>query len=770
MPNLGRQHGMPRPSSSGRSRRPLSAGPGHGRSTEVPITEAEVEEKLDLGRQRGALGKSPTGNAWAPPAAPGSKVKGGIAKCTVCKMEPLIFRECPQCSARYCSSGCLQSWYEHCKPSRGAPFQVPVESVDGDYIKTGASLSEDNDTDMIEMSLSRVAGGFVIADDVDSPDKQKIRWNIASVDGWVLGMPGPGPDWNPSPGVKLTLEPLGSCKSCSTSLAIPEYICNSASRPRSASRGLSGGGVQKPRVKMVDAETQTEVEYATQETQVDLLTVQDVAEPRQSAARLEATLAGAALASLAVPAPSFPAQMVFENEPSASRRQVRSALASVAALAASDAVSAEIGEDPDKAALIALALKAAQDVEAATASLPDSGSQEVPAPEAEANATGSKAPRCLGHRMRAAVPSFEDPCNPRFQAGAVRALASGAVAALQCVGDSSGHASEAPVQDALVNLTGLLAALATSGGGTGAGPLTHGKILEVLRATARLLQPSWLPLATGGRAETMSGCEAGASAVMWSKLAAANDWPWASSTTSAASGPHPPGWLLLQRALSALRPLTSDNRNIAADLDKALCSLGHLALFLDFQDVQREDAQIAQTAHQREEAERAQAAALMAAAPPPPLAPPGGGVLAPPPLPVPPGGDGLGVLAPLPPPVPPGGDGLGVLAAPAPPVPPGSLGAPAPLAPPLPPCGAVGFAAPPAFPGDSSLGAPLAPPAFPAAPVMGGNVLDAFLSGQTPAAPLQAPDFSGGGAISAPPPVTAQAAMADLFSKPKRKR
>merc|ERR1719162_2868140 len=234
---------------------------------------------------------------------------------------------------------------------------------------------------------------------------KRIRWSITSVDGWTVGMPGPGPDWQPSPGVRLTLEPLGSCKSCSTPLAVPEYICNSASRPRSASRGLSGGGVQKPRVKMVDAETQTEVEYATQETQADLLTVEHVMEPRRSAARLEATLAGAALASLAVPAPSFPSQLVFQNEPGTARSQVRAALASVAALAASDAAAGEIGAGTDKAALIGMALKAAQDVESATASLPDGGPQEVPTPGAEANGMDSKASRCLGHRMRAAVPS-----------------------------------------------------------------------------------------------------------------------------------------------------------------------------------------------------------------------------------------------------------------------------------------------------------------------------------------------------------------------------
>ena len=66
--------------------------------------------------------------------------------------------------------------------------------------------------------LKLQSGGFVIADDINSSGKVKRRWGISSVDGWALGMPGPGPEWHPAPGVKLTLEALGTCRSCSEPL------------------------------------------------------------------------------------------------------------------------------------------------------------------------------------------------------------------------------------------------------------------------------------------------------------------------------------------------------------------------------------------------------------------------------------------------------------------------------------------------------------------------------------------------------------------------
>ncbi|OLP83252.1 hypothetical protein AK812_SmicGene36010, partial [Symbiodinium microadriaticum] len=54
----------------------------------------------------------------------------------------------------------------------------------------------------VEFGLSRAAGGVVIADQ----QEEKKRWSISSVDGWVLGQPGPGQEWRPARGVELTLE------------------------------------------------------------------------------------------------------------------------------------------------------------------------------------------------------------------------------------------------------------------------------------------------------------------------------------------------------------------------------------------------------------------------------------------------------------------------------------------------------------------------------------------------------------------------------------
>merc|ERR1719201_951909 len=101
----------------------------------------------------------------------------------------------------------------------------------------------------------------------------------------MLGMPGPGPEWKPAPGVKLKLDALGSCRVCSNQFAVPEYICNSASRPGSASsRRSHSNAVQKPRVKMVDAETQTEAKQLVErEVQVT---------PISAIRRAQATMAG----------------------------------------------------------------------------------------------------------------------------------------------------------------------------------------------------------------------------------------------------------------------------------------------------------------------------------------------------------------------------------------------------------------------------------------------------------------------------------------------
>lgn len=590
-----------------------------------------------------------------------------------------------------------------------------MTGTDGDHIEIGPSESEEHLLDATELALTRIAGGFVIADDINSTSKDKKRWGVASVDGWVLGMPGPGPDWQPAPGVKLTLEALGSCRACSTPLAVPEYICNSASRPRSASRTQTAGA-QKPRVKMVDADTQTDVEYKTSSCQAEILTLEHVEAQireverlkRQLAAqevRAEAVVAGAALATLAAPAPpplanpSAP-ELLFSAEPSVARSQVRATLASVARLAGGGSIAARGSHEIAAArpALLSAALKAAQDVEeAAAAAFPGDGDLQE-----EQDATGSKPRRSLGHRCRAAVPSFlttpDGRLNSAFQAGATRALASSAVAALRREdGNASGELGCAPVQDAIVNLAALLCTRAE------APTLGEGKIFEVIIATSQLLKPSALPAAVGGRAG-ISGylvSEVGT----WQQMAARDAWPWVSQGGGASKTSS---WPLLRRALTALDvALASTDREAEEDqvvFCEALQALAALALFLDAEDVEREDAE---------------KAAMAPVAPPPD--PAGFSTIAPPPLP-----PGASLIAP--PPAPPGSTIL------PPPLPGGLLIAPPPAAPGFgmaPPLGA-GLIAPPAAP----------PPSDDLNP-QGSAMIDALL-GKGGAAPMEAPVFGRG--------------------------
>jgi len=130
-------------------------------------------------------------------------------QCAVCRIEPLVFQECPHCQARYCASGCLQSWYEHKKPSRAPALKVRVNSSEENYILAKFPGAEGYSAIETEIAICRIAGGLVIADVPGEKSGTRKRWGLASVDGWVLGQPGPGPDWRPSKGVTLTLEEIG---------------------------------------------------------------------------------------------------------------------------------------------------------------------------------------------------------------------------------------------------------------------------------------------------------------------------------------------------------------------------------------------------------------------------------------------------------------------------------------------------------------------------------------------------------------------------------
>eukprot|EP00927_Polykrikos_kofoidii_P046087 TRINITY_DN40280_c0_g1_i1.p1 TRINITY_DN40280_c0_g1~~TRINITY_DN40280_c0_g1_i1.p1 ORF type:complete len:1045 (+),score=167.36 TRINITY_DN40280_c0_g1_i1:81-3215(+) len=197
-------------------------------------------------------------------------------RCAVCSLDPLVFLECPACAARYCASGCLQSWYEHSRASRSNPVEAEIVSTDSadpdistDYINVSFRESVMNgvfqEAEEVELALTRLGNNCIIGESTcvgDSGAGRGRRWSISAVDGWSIGMSAPGPRWRPSPGVVLTLEELGQCLSCSRRVAVKEYVCNGAVAANGDSRKHSaaeypGRYVRKPRPHVAEAATQT---------------------------------------------------------------------------------------------------------------------------------------------------------------------------------------------------------------------------------------------------------------------------------------------------------------------------------------------------------------------------------------------------------------------------------------------------------------------------------------------------------------------------------
>lgn len=525
--------------------------------------------------------KHRAGRARPSSAVPLKGPEPALEVCAVCKDQPLVFHECPDCSARYCASGCLHSWYEHSKCARAAPIKVPVVSSEEDYIK--ATLPDKAE---VEFGLSRAAGGVVIADQ----QEEKKRWSISSVDGWVLGQPGPGQEWRPACGVELTLEELGRCRSCKAPLHMQEYICNRAARVPAGAGPAARSGVQRPRVKTFEASTQTDVEFAEASPPAEFAHVQS-----------QAAIAGHMLASLALPAEApvgAPAEMRLTAEPMVAAAKVRGALAAVAQGASTESNAGNWAAQRRHADFALRGL----------------GAQEMLDDQADSS-------RALGHRMRTVAPpdgqEAEAPGSPskvQLQDSASSTFASAALAALRkaepptpgqtafgerdpessaeavfwAAGREEASVGQAQLHVALANVAAMLCA-----------PVPSLQVMPAMTALAQLLPSA----AEGGMPS-------------WRSLAKSDSWP---SAGRPGGEVKPSGWPELKESLTTLfhlaagapgnEPPYQDAEGVdhspASLLFRAVEANARLALKLDAQATAREDAQ--------------------AAPPPPPPPPPPGG-------------------------------------------------------------------------------------------------------------------------------------------------
>lgn len=544
-------------------------------------------------------------------AVPLEKQTLRIAKsCAVCRDEPLIFHECPECTARYCGSGCLQSWYDHSKPSRAPPTEASVLDSELDFIVAELPTGESNEE--VELSVTRAAGGQVL---VDSTGGGKRRWSVRSVDGWDLGTPGPGPEWKPVKGVKVVLEELGCCRSCRAPLAVPEYICNSAARlgprPLSACRR----GIQHPRVKTFEVSTQTDVEFCDVGAQATPMTKDSAVEAVQPAgsalAKAQAAIAGCSLAELAAPAQSQDGtpQMLLTASLSVSSRRVRDSLSALAQALQGAAPQPSTWTERLRYAEVALKSLAGD----------NRGSKEAADSE-----------RVLGHRQEGAVPTFEAESGQglQFKAGAAAILGGEALAALQRAAKSgpvpelpaatppglaAGRSEDGEAEALLLSKPATLQDPEASSGST---------LRDVVANLAALLCTS-----QGADAvQALTALEAvaallpsGARSIPpWRELAEAAQWPWP-------PGGSPLGWPLLQAALRALKQLADGPRGSGQGgpaLDEllvaALEAVAKLGLFLDAEAVKLEQARAAaeKAAAERAAAEQAALAAQAQAAAP----------------------------------------------------------------------------------------------------------------------------------------------------------
>jgi len=543
-----------------------------------------------------------------------------------------VFQECPSCQSRYCASGCLQSWYDHCKPARAAPIHSPVVSAEEDYLTLCLPDGE------VELGLTRIAGGCLIAGtagtagaEAKSSRGEKRRWGVTSVDGWILGTPGPGPDWLPAPGVKLCLEDLGHCRTCKEPLAIAEYICNSArsSRPTSASRWA----VQRPRTRTAEAETQTMPSQAEAEVQATYtsveVAVQATPPPGAVTASAHAAIAGSCIAALASPVEDKPGEVPKEisltRSPDLARARIRNALAAMARLMAM--VAPSVRDDASDA----------QELQRAVAAVKKIGMPEV---DTSGDSDADRGLRVLGKCSPAAIPKFKpgpdgDHVEPHFQPGSAAALVGGALAALDRL-DRLDRTSNAPAEKETQRPSSSLTGLRSESEESECLLMEHGT--GKAGATSELQEPlldavlqiaALLCLGEGQHDEGLGASAALAFAAVSRLAPPLSIVPWRHLARPSAWQAKPRGWSQIRDALAALAELAEGVPGMStlvhlADEEGPLCraikALVRLALFADSEAVARAAAAAAAEAAAAAAAAEAAAAAAAAATPATPAA------------------------------------------------------------------------------------------------------------------------------------------------------
>jgi len=570
----------------------------------------------------------------------GPSERHGLMACAVCRNQPVVFRECPSCAARYCARGCLESWYDHSKPSRASSCEAAVVSAEDDILSTRLAAVEDDGSTRgavgmeTKLRLTRLACGEVLVNELSGQG----RWGLCSVDGWELGTPGPGVLWKPARGVKLKLEALGCCRACQSSLAMTEYICNGASRPSSA-RAVRGGNSDWRKRPTADAETQTEPDIAD-------IGVQVCAETQEANVQIEPPIgfvvshawvlsAGASVAALAAPADApcsalrslageTTPELTITASPDLARRLIRDALTSVARVAAQSLCSDNVGESGEAFAAAAEAVRslASSPAEAeavrGNASPTEASSVACCAKTHNSPRRGRLRRRVLGHRRKAALPRFVEAAKsdssgvswvaltPHFLPDSGAALLAGALGALKDLEGYNGRTGSAQKsyqeelklsESILLNVrrasteeqesdpeAGLrdalanLVALLSSRACEQGSSIEEGDVAVAAVASVASLLPA--------PEVAMPPC--------WHTIAESSTWPWFTSSETT----PPNGWPLISHALATLVKLTKPGAANVEDVSVSLRALGQLALFIDaeaakFEDIQEANAKAA---------------------------------------------------------------------------------------------------------------------------------------------------------------------------------
>mmetsp|Transcript_6656 Transcript_6656/g.11630 ORF Transcript_6656/g.11630 Transcript_6656/m.11630 type:complete len:733 (+) Transcript_6656:87-2285(+) len=569
----------------------------------APTEKAPQQAKEVLATASGALRQE--GKQFGTTPKGGAPASRGVHKqvCQVCRLEPMLFHECPHCYSRYCASGCLQSWYDHSKPSRHAAFNAPVVvSEGGRQVTVRKPLELAGASEQVDLELTQLAGGHVMAKTADKEGKEGKRWSILSVDGWQLGTPGPGKDWKPSSGVKLQLEELGACRSCKTQLAVQEYICNSASRrpPSAHSRDRKTRNVRTSEVGTQTDQLETQNSSVQATTMISESGTQAVATGGTRVLQAHVAHAGAALAKLAEPS-STSDQLVFLSQLDATREHLREALCALAegAVAASDAVKLPVDAKTISEDDVVFKLKKLEDAVSNQSKNTTLQPQDVD--------KYRSSDRVLGHRGASFDHKAGSDMQPGVDSWGARILANGSLAALQRVRQNrltvsnsrdgggaapydppvamlptdkdaedaeqvftqcgKGGKAEAPTQsdllaninDAIVNTASLLCM--KDGGSSVAAP----DVVAAVASAAALLPST------------------GSNSLPWRRLAQAERWPWLARGKSV----QPHGWQLLRSALQALATLAqvaglpSEGTDLCSALAASLEAVAGLVLLSD---------------------------------------------------------------------------------------------------------------------------------------------------------------------------------------------